>query len=109
MIEDQSQQAALEYAATDKMAAPAGRGELPADYESVEEEPISNVFDRYEEEYQRYMEEEWQNSSAKGIKPAIWANALFKRPKMPVLAYIPDFIYAGAVTGVFAEPKAGKP
>jgi hypothetical protein len=110
MTEEHSQQAAVDYAAIDKMAAPAGSGGVAGDFESAEEEPTVNPFDQYEEDYERYRQEQFelQDPAAEEIKPAIWANALFKRPKMPVLAYIPDFIYAGALNGVFAEPKAGK-
>jgi AAA domain len=101
--------AASQHATTDKSAAPNTNEQEAEDYATSYGEPAPNIFDEYEQDYQRHMEEsDALGSDTERIKPAIWADALFKRPKMPVHAYLPDFIYAGALTGVFAEPKAGK-
>jgi hypothetical protein len=40
--------------------------------------------------------------------PADTIGAILKRPKAPRQAYIKDFLYAGAVTFLAAEPKSGK-
>ena len=62
-------------------------------------------FDVYEEIYKEYLSEE---QIPKEVAPAISARDLFRRPKLPVTAYIPGFIYAGSLNLVAGEPKAGK-
>jgi archaellum biogenesis ATPase FlaH len=66
--------------------------------------PITS-FNEFEVAYSHYIEEEQLED---GIKPVISCASLFRRPKPPILSYVPGFIYAGALNLIAGEPKAGK-
>jgi hypothetical protein len=95
---------AMEYGASD---------EVKDEYIEAYNEHMSELgaesaalWERYEADYEAWVRDE--QPVRKDIAPIILMSDLFKRPKMPVTAYVPDFIYAGAINGVFATPKTGK-
>jgi hypothetical protein len=61
-------------------------------------------FEDYEQAYHQYMGQEAESK----YHPAISVKALFSRPKLPILSYAEDFIYAGSINLIGGEPKAGK-
>jgi hypothetical protein len=67
------------------------------------EAEIAELIENFEHDYEEFREQE-QNP----VAPAIFARDLFARPKQPVNALVPDFVYAGAITAIFAAPKVGK-
>jgi hypothetical protein len=68
-------------------------------------QPEITGFEEFERAYEAYIEKERLPDIC---RPAISAANLFKRPKLSVTAYVPGFVYAGAVNLIAGEPKAGK-
>ena len=68
------------------------------------------TFEQYKADYLASLQEEYEarDNYERKIAPILLAKTLFDRPRMPVQAYCQDFIYAGGLTAVCAEPKAGK-
>ena len=48
------------------------------------------------------------DQAARKYKPAWSGQALLDAPEPPLVAYVPDFIYAGCIAALVGRPKAGK-
>jgi hypothetical protein len=93
-----------------KNAAPRDLDPHVVAYNEYLAEQTGDLFENYQHEREEWeqIEHESEAENAQPIAPIIRASTLFSRPRMVVQAYIQDFIYAGALTGIFAEPKVGK-